>query len=96
MYKVLCFATFANSYAYKLTVPEAHFHADTIDASPAVIALKTAELFKCLYANSTRPYYSHVCMLQTNKAWGAHALQTMRQTFLIENAMNMFQRLPVK
>ena len=54
MYGVFCFATFANSYTYKLIVPEAHFHAETIGASPAVIARKTAKLFKLLYSPTQR------------------------------------------
>ena len=47
---VFCFATFANSYMYKLIVPEAHFYADMIGASPTVIACKMAKLFKFLYS----------------------------------------------
>ena len=34
----------------KFIVPEAHFHAKLIDASPAVIACKTAKLFKFLHS----------------------------------------------
>ena len=46
--------TFINSYAYKFIVPEEHFHADTIGASPAVTARKTVKLFKFLYSPTQR------------------------------------------
>ena len=49
-YEVFCFATFTNSYTYKFRVPEAHFYADTIGASPAVIARKNVNLFKLFYS----------------------------------------------
>ena len=40
-------------------VPEAHFHAEAIGASPVVITRKMAMLFKFFtLANSTRRYYS--------------------------------------
>ena len=54
MYGIFCFATFANSYAYKFIVPEAHFHADTIGAGPAVIARKMAKLFKIFNSPTQR------------------------------------------
>ena len=54
MYGVFCFATFTNSYAYKFIIPEAHFHADMIGASPAVIARKMVKLFKFLYSPTQR------------------------------------------
>ena len=54
VYGVFCFATFTNSYTYKLIVPEAHFHVDTIGASPALIARKTAKLFTFLYSLTQR------------------------------------------
>ena len=44
-----CFSTLANSSLTKFTVPEAHFHAKSISASPAVIAHKTVKLLKVLH-----------------------------------------------
>ena len=54
MYGGFCFATFANLYTYKFIVSEAHFYADTIGASPVVIACKVAKLFKFLYSPTQR------------------------------------------
>ena len=67
MYGVFCFATFANSYAYKFIVPEAHFHADMIGASHAVIACtcvrKNGEVIQIvILVRSMRPYYSNLTM----------------------------------
>ena len=59
LYKFFRFATFAKSYAYKFIVPEVRFHADTIRASPAVIARKTTQVIQIfILANSTRPHYN--------------------------------------
>ena len=52
--RVFCFAPVTNSYTHKLIVPEAHFHTDTIGASPAVIVRKTVKLFKFLYSPTQR------------------------------------------
>ena len=43
MYGVFCFAPFVNSYTYKNMVPEAHFRAESIAASPVMIVRKTAK-----------------------------------------------------
>ena len=67
VYGVFFFATFANSYAYKFIVPKAHFHADTIGASPAVIACKTAKLFKFLYSPTQ---YSSLCRVTAQSELG--------------------------
>ena len=40
--------------AQKLIVPEARFHAESIGASPLIIARKTARLFKFLQLHSQR------------------------------------------
>ena len=39
---------------HKFTVPEVHFHAQSIGASPVVIACKTAKLFKFLHLQTQR------------------------------------------
>ena len=54
MYEVFCLATFANSHAHKFIVPEAHFDAESVGASPVKIALKTAKLFKFLQVPTQR------------------------------------------
>ena len=38
----------------KIIIPEAHFHADMIGASPAVIARKMVKLFKFSYSPTQR------------------------------------------
>ena len=52
MYEVFRLATFTNSHKHKFVVSEARFHAESIGASPVIIAHKTAKLFKFLQVHS--------------------------------------------
>ena len=54
MYGVFCSAIFANWHTHKFIVPEVHFDAELIGASPVKIALKTAKLFKFLQVPTQR------------------------------------------
>ena len=57
MYGAFGFAIFPTSYMCtqtKFIVPEAHFHTESISASPVVIARKTAKLFKFLHLPTQR------------------------------------------